>query len=140
MKDAYEILRQKEVAIEVVRKEIAALRFVAPLLTDDGDPKRDARNDFGLPERTDDGRPQVQPVRVRDLHEVQDRAIDASKNAERHQHGKGRERHERDCAPSHGVDVITGRVRRTMTYPTTPRNVATATQRIARGSVAASWL
>ena len=40
MKDAYEILRQKEVAIELVRKEIAALRFVAPLLTDDGDSKR----------------------------------------------------------------------------------------------------
>jgi len=29
VKDAYEILRQKEVAIELVRKEIAALRFVA---------------------------------------------------------------------------------------------------------------
>ena len=40
MKDAYEILRQKEVAIERVRKEIAALRFVAPLLTDDSDAKR----------------------------------------------------------------------------------------------------
>lgn len=40
MKDAYEILRQREVAIERVRKEIAALRFVAPLLTDDGDPKQ----------------------------------------------------------------------------------------------------
>jgi len=40
VKDAYEILRQREVAIERVRKEIAALRFVAPLLTDDGDPKQ----------------------------------------------------------------------------------------------------
>ncbi|HXA07453.1 MAG TPA: hypothetical protein VNY30_21560 [Bryobacteraceae bacterium] len=40
MKDAYEILRQKEVAIELVRKEIAALKFVAPLLTDDGDAKQ----------------------------------------------------------------------------------------------------
>ena len=40
MKDVYEMLRQKEVAIERVRKEIAALRFVAPLLTDDGDPRR----------------------------------------------------------------------------------------------------
>jgi hypothetical protein len=40
VKDAYEILRQKEVAIELVRKEIAALKTVAPLLTDDGDPKQ----------------------------------------------------------------------------------------------------
>ena len=39
MKDFYEILRQKELAIERVRKEIAALKFVAPLL-DDGDNRR----------------------------------------------------------------------------------------------------
>jgi len=40
MKDVYEILRQKEVAIERIRKEIAALQFVAPLLADDGDTRR----------------------------------------------------------------------------------------------------
>jgi hypothetical protein len=40
MKDLYEMLQQKEVAIERVRKEIAALKFVAPLLTDDSDPMR----------------------------------------------------------------------------------------------------
>lgn len=40
MKDLYELLRQKEAAIERVRKEIAALQFVAPLLTDDGDTRR----------------------------------------------------------------------------------------------------
>ena len=39
MKDFYEILRQKELAIERVRKEIAALKFVAPLL-DDGNSSR----------------------------------------------------------------------------------------------------
>jgi len=37
MKDLYEILRQKEAAIERIRKEIAALQFVAPLLADDRD-------------------------------------------------------------------------------------------------------
>ncbi len=40
MKDLHEILQQKEVAIERVRKEIAALQFVAPLLADDGDTRR----------------------------------------------------------------------------------------------------
>jgi hypothetical protein len=40
MKDFYEILRQKEVAIERVRKEIAALKFIAPLLVDDGEARR----------------------------------------------------------------------------------------------------
>jgi len=40
MKDVYEILRQKEVAIERIRKEIAALKFVVPLLSDDGDTRR----------------------------------------------------------------------------------------------------
>jgi len=40
MKDLYEIIRQKELAIERVRQEIAALQFVAPLLADDGEPRR----------------------------------------------------------------------------------------------------
>ena len=35
MKDVYELLRQKEAAIERVRKEICALQLVAPLLADD---------------------------------------------------------------------------------------------------------
>ena len=40
MKDLYELLRQKEMAIERIRKEIAALQVVAPLLADDGDNRR----------------------------------------------------------------------------------------------------
>lgn len=40
MRDFYEILRQKEVAIERVRKEIAALKFVVPLLVDDSEARR----------------------------------------------------------------------------------------------------
>ena len=40
MKDVYELLRQKEVAIERIRREIAALQVVAPLLADDGDTRR----------------------------------------------------------------------------------------------------
>ncbi len=40
MKDFCEILRQKEMAIERIQKEIAALQFVAPLLADDGDVRR----------------------------------------------------------------------------------------------------
>jgi len=40
MKDVFEILRQKEIAIERVRKEITALQFVVPLLADDGETRR----------------------------------------------------------------------------------------------------
>jgi hypothetical protein len=37
MKDPYQILRQTETDIERVRKEIEALRFVIPLLAENGD-------------------------------------------------------------------------------------------------------
>jgi hypothetical protein len=40
MKDIYETLREKEMAIERIRKEIAALKFVVPLLADDGEIRR----------------------------------------------------------------------------------------------------
>ena len=36
MKDPYQVLRQKETDIERVRKEIEALRFVIPLLAENG--------------------------------------------------------------------------------------------------------
>ena len=37
MRDAYEVLRAKEILIEQLRREIEALRLVAPLLDDDRD-------------------------------------------------------------------------------------------------------
>lgn len=37
MKDAYEILRLKEIELSRVRAEVEALVVVAPLLSDDGD-------------------------------------------------------------------------------------------------------
>jgi hypothetical protein len=43
MRDVYEVLRQKEVEMVRVRKEIEALHFVVPLLAEDED-----RVQFGL--------------------------------------------------------------------------------------------
>jgi hypothetical protein len=37
MRDIYELLRKKEIAIERLAREVEALRLVAPLLTDDID-------------------------------------------------------------------------------------------------------
>ena len=37
MKDPYQVLRQKEMEIERVQKEIEALRFAVPLLAEDAD-------------------------------------------------------------------------------------------------------
>jgi hypothetical protein len=37
MKDAYEILRQKEIELSRVKAEVEALGIVAPLLSDEGD-------------------------------------------------------------------------------------------------------
>jgi hypothetical protein len=38
MKDIYQLLREKQQRIEQVRKEIAALRAVVPLLADQSEP------------------------------------------------------------------------------------------------------
>ena len=38
MRDVYQVLREKELAIESLRNEIAALRSVIPLLAEEGDP------------------------------------------------------------------------------------------------------
>jgi hypothetical protein len=46
MKGVYEVLRQREVEIVRVRKEIEALHFVIPLLAEEGD-----RFEYGLPSR-----------------------------------------------------------------------------------------
>jgi hypothetical protein len=45
MKDAYEVLRQTELNILRVRKEIAALLVVAPLLKDEGESERVAEDE-----------------------------------------------------------------------------------------------
>jgi hypothetical protein len=42
MKNVYEVLREKEIALARLRAEIDALRFVAPLLAD-GEPSDDPR-------------------------------------------------------------------------------------------------
>jgi hypothetical protein len=42
MKDAYEVLRSKELEMETLAVEIEALRVVAPLLSDDGDSGNDS--------------------------------------------------------------------------------------------------
>ena len=61
MNDLYEILRQKEMAIERVRKEIAALKFVVPLLGDDGEPRRTSESPSSW--RKDSGRVKFQTSR-----------------------------------------------------------------------------
>jgi hypothetical protein len=43
MKDLYQVLRQKELDIERIRKEIEALRFVTPLLSEDRAADKNAR-------------------------------------------------------------------------------------------------
>jgi len=43
MKDLYQVLRQKELDIERIRKEIEALRFVTPLLSEDTAADKNAR-------------------------------------------------------------------------------------------------
>ena len=43
MKDLYQVLRQKELAMEQVRKEIEALRFVTPLLSEDTEADKNSR-------------------------------------------------------------------------------------------------
>ena len=43
MKDLYQVLRQKELAMEQVRKEIEALRFVTPLLSEDTEADKNTR-------------------------------------------------------------------------------------------------
>jgi hypothetical protein len=42
MKDAYEVLRLKEIELSKVKTEVEALGIVAPLLSDEGDPGADS--------------------------------------------------------------------------------------------------
>jgi hypothetical protein len=48
MKDAYEVLRQTELNILRVRKEIEALLVVAPLLKDESDKTEDETPEFAI--------------------------------------------------------------------------------------------
>jgi hypothetical protein len=48
MKDAYEVLRETELSILRVRKEIEALLVVAPLLKDDGDKAEAETTEFAI--------------------------------------------------------------------------------------------
>jgi len=52
MKDLYQVLRQKELALEQVRKEIEALRFVTPLLSEDTEADLDTRPSFAAPSQS----------------------------------------------------------------------------------------
>jgi hypothetical protein len=48
MKDAYEVLRQTELKITRVKKEIEALLIVAPLLKDENDAGEDETTPFAV--------------------------------------------------------------------------------------------
>src|SRR5213594_2686737 len=66
------------------------------------------------------------------LHDVQNRAIDAAKRADRHKDREGDEGHEfREAAHQRGA--VTRR------NPSTPSRNASPTQSTANGSVATSW-
>lgn len=49
MRDVYEILREKEAAVERVRREIEALQFVSHLLQDEADASWDIRSQSAMP-------------------------------------------------------------------------------------------
>ena len=43
MKNVYEVLRQKELEVSRLEKEVEALRVVAPLLSEEGEAENDSR-------------------------------------------------------------------------------------------------
>ena len=52
MKDAYEVLRQKEREVSRLKKEVEALRIAAPLVSEDGEVEND--NQRTLPRAVND--------------------------------------------------------------------------------------
>src|ERR1700741_5438914 len=75
LNDLYQVLRQKEMDIERVRKEIEALQFVIPMLADDGIGRPSPGS--ALPSRragTDDGLAGEQPKRLAAAGEQHQRA------------------------------------------------------------------
>ena len=57
MKNVYEVLRQKEMELARLEKEVEALRLVAPLLSEEKE-SADPAKSFGM------GQPQQQPIRI----------------------------------------------------------------------------
>ena len=55
MKNVYEVLRQKEMELARLEKEVEALRLVAPLLSEDKEGADPAKNGFGTTQ---------QPIRI----------------------------------------------------------------------------
>jgi hypothetical protein len=48
MKNVYEVLRQKEMELARLEKEVEALRLVAPLLSEEKEPADAAKTSFGM--------------------------------------------------------------------------------------------
>jgi len=61
MKNVYEVLRQKELELARLEKEVEALRVAAPLLSDDKEALAEATNN--KPTLASSGTPQ-QPIRI----------------------------------------------------------------------------
>ena len=60
MKDAYEVLKQKEAALSRVRHEIESLRIVASLLVDDLNSDQSDQLHLGHAEQSDNLRPDLE--------------------------------------------------------------------------------
>ena len=57
MKNVYEVLRQKEIELARLEKEVEALRLVAPLLSEEKEAAEAAKSSFGVS-------PAQQPMRI----------------------------------------------------------------------------
>ena len=55
MRDVYEVLRQKEVEVSRLKKEVEALRIATPLLSEDGETENDSQPT--LPRAANDTQP-----------------------------------------------------------------------------------
>ena len=53
MKDAYDVLKQKEADLARVRHEVESLRIVGPLLADDLDSDQSDKTDLSFAEKTE---------------------------------------------------------------------------------------
>lgn len=63
MKNVYEVLRQKELELSRLEKEVEALRVAAPLLSDDKDLSSDTTSS-AKPTLTTAAPPPQQPIRI----------------------------------------------------------------------------